>query len=158
MTDREIIDYIKKDIIAGDTADFLTLAVMDKDTDNVHCFGEDGIDDLIQIMFDYSMTKTVIGIRPCRWDNTHSRWSMLKSYNGNVCPITGYVLDLSQSSDYQTNISPRLMTFLEMILKKGVIDKLAYPIHMQEYDDLPIIHTPPKDPWEALEEYMEGNT
>lgn len=162
MTDREIIDCIKQNIVEGETADFLTFVVLDKDTDKRHCFGEEEIDDFIQIMFYYSMAKTVIGVRPVRRDNTHSRWSVLRSYNGNVCPITGYVLVLSQSSDYQTNISPMLMKFLEAIIKKGVIDKLAYPIWrnrieygFREFNDgTPIIYIPPEDPWTCFERYL----
>lgn len=165
MTDREIIDYIKRHIVEGETADYLTFEIFDRDADERQWFGEDTIDDFIQSMFDYSMTKNVIGIRPLRWDNTHSGWGWgeVKSYNGYVCPIISYTLVLKQSSDYQTNISPMLMKFLEVILKEGSIDKLAYPmgrthpVHMQEYGGLPMIYIPPEDPWDALERYlMEG--
>lgn len=160
MTDREIIDYIKRHIVEGETADFLTLDIVDKDADRRHSFGEDGIDDFIQSMFDYSLTKTVVGVRPLRRDNTYSRWSVLKSYNGGMCPITGYVLVVKQSSDYQTNISPMLMKFLEVILKRGVIDKLAYPmgrpreVRLVEYGYGCPIAWPPEDPWDALEGYL----
>jgi hypothetical protein len=162
MTDRDIIDYIKHHIMEGETADYLTFEIFDSDADERQWFGEDTIDDFIQSMFDYSMTKTVIGIRPLRWDNTHSGWGWggVKSYNGNMCPIISYTLVLKQSSDYQTNISPMLMKFLEVILKEGSIDKLAYPmgkpreVRLVEYGNGCPIALPPEDPWDALEGYL----
>ena len=162
MTDRDIIDYIKQHIMEGETSDYLTFEIFDSDADERQWFGEDTIDDFIQSMFDYSMTKTVIGIRPLRWDNTHKRWNDVKSYNGNMCPIISYTLVLKQSSDYQTNISPMLMKFLEVILKEGIIDKLAFPMGRNriEYEfrgynnGTPIIYIPSEDPWDALERYL----
>lgn len=154
MTDKELIDRIKQDIIGGNTADFLTLDIVDTKTKKRYCYRN--LDDIMQILFDYSLAKTIIdmtAIHPFVPGRS-------KSYRGDPYPIIGYLLAIGDSADHQTNISPMLMKFLEVILKRGVIDKLAYPmgrtnyVHIQEYSGMPMIYIPPEDPWEALEGYL----
>ena len=156
MTDRELIDHIKQDIIRGNTADFLTLDIVDTETKKRYCYRN--LDDIMQILFDYSLAKTIVGmtaIHPFVPGKS-------KSYSGDPYPIIGYLLAIGDSADHQTNISPMLMKFLEVILKRGVIDRLAYPMGRNriEYEfrgyngGTPIIYIPSEDPWDALEGYL----
>lgn len=160
MTDREIIGFIKKDIIAGNTADFLTLDIVDKATGKRYCFGLEDMNDMMVKLFDYSLTRKVDGIRAL-----HTRTpSKVVSYNGNPYPVVGYIVSVEESEDHQTNITPMLMKFLEVVMDRTMLDKLAYPMYRNRieyefrgYDGCgdPMIHIPP-DPWETLEKYMNG--
>ena len=154
MTDRELIDYIKQDIIRGNTADFLTLDIVDTETKKRYCYRN--LDDIMQILFDYSLAKTIVGmtaIHPFVPGRS-------KSYSGDPYPIIGYLFAIGDSADHQTNISPMLMKFLEVILKRGVIDKLAYPmgkpkeVRLVEYGYGCPVALPPEDPWDMLEGYL----
>lgn len=155
MTDREIIDHIKKDIIEGNTADFLTLDVFDTGTKKRYCFGDD-LDDMVQILFDYSLAKTIVGMNAIHPFVPGKS----KAYNGDPYPIVGYLFAIGDSDDHQTNISPMLLKFLEVILKMGVLDKLAYPmgkpreIRLVEYGYGCPVALPPEDPWESLDRYL----
>lgn len=162
MTDREIIDCIKKDIIEGNTADLLTLEVFDKDTKKRYFFGAD-LDDMMQVMFDYSLTKTIVGmnaIHPTVLEKS-------KAYNGNPYPIVGYLFVIGDSDDHQTNISPTLMKFLEVVMNIDMLDRLAFPMgrggrigyETESILPRPYILSDPynDDPWETLERYLAEN-
>ena len=159
MTDREIIDYIKKDIIDGNTADFLTFDIFDTETKKRYCFGENDLDDMMQILFDYSLAKTIVGVNAIHPTVFPGR---SKSYNGDPYPIVGYLFAIGDSIDHQTNISPMLMKFLEIVENRAMLDRLAFPMGRNriEYefrgynDGTPIIYIPSEDPWTMLERYL----
>ena len=161
MTDREIIDFIKKDIINGDTADFLTFDIKDKTDGKVYCFSDYYRDEMFTTLFDLSMTKEVIGIRPNRLDAHSSK----RSYNGTPLPIIGYIIVVDKSKNCQTNITPRLMKFIEVIMNRGILDRLAFPMRRSreiEFHDFGVggfvpIAMPPPDPWDAVEAYLNEN-
>ncbi len=166
MTDREIIDIIKGDIITGETADFLTLDVIDlSGGKKMLCFSEEYWDDMFKVLFDYSLTKNIVVVRARRLgvDELASRIGK-KSYNGSQFPIIGYTFGLRDSEDHSTNITPRLMKFLEVAFTRDGLDRLAFPMGRNriEYefkgysDGVPICCIPPEDPWEMLEKYMNG--
>ena len=159
MTDIEIIDRIKMDIIRGNTADFLTLDIFDENTKKRYCFGDD-LDDMMQILFDYSLVNTIVGmtaIRPMVPGGS-------KSYNGDPYPIVGYIFAIGNSTDNQTNISPMLMKFLEVVMNRVMLDRLAFPMMRSRigYEEItnsftgvPIISPPyEEDPWKALDDYL----
>lgn len=158
MTDREIIDFIKKDIINGDTANFLTLDIKDKTGGKMHCFSNYFSDEMFTTLFDLSMTKEVIGIGRNRLDPT----SRTRAYNGTPTPIYGYIIVVEESKDCQTNITPRLMKFIEVIMNRGMLDRLAFPMRHSreiEFHDFGVggfvpIAMPPPDPWDAVEAYL----
>lgn len=159
MTDREIVDHIKQDIIEGNTADFLTLDVFDTGTKKRYCFGD--LDDMMQILFDYSLAKTIVGMNAI-YPTVFPGKS--KSYNGDPYPIVGYLFAIGDSSDHQTNISPMLMKFLEVVMNRVMLDRLAFPMGRSriEYefrgynDGTPIIYIPDEDPWTMLECYLSA--
>lgn len=158
MTDREIIDFIKKDIINGDTADFLTFDIKDRTDGKIHCFSEYFLNEMFETLFDLSMTKEVIGIRA----NRLATYSNKRSYNGTPSPIIGYIIVVEESKDCQTNITPRLMKFIEVIMNRGILDRLAFPMRHSreiEFHDFGVggfipIAMPPPDPWDAVEAYL----
>ena len=157
MTDKVIIDYIKKDIVEGNTGDFLTLDIYDSDARMKHCFSEQFFDDMMKTLFDFSLTKNIVAIGKEGTSN-------LLSYNGQHYAIINYSFIVSESRDHQTNITPRLMKFIEVAFTRSGLDRLAYPMYRNriEYelrgfsDGNPMIYIPPEDPWETLEKYMEG--
>ena len=166
MTDREIIDIIKQDIVSGETADFLTLDIVDLSEDKkMLCFSEEYWDDMFKVLFDYSLTKNIVVVRARQLgiDELASR-SGKQSYNGSQFPIIGYTFGLQDSEDHSTNITPRLMKFIEVAFTRAGLDRLAFPIGRNriEYEfrgfsnGNPIICIPPEDPWEMLEKYMNG--
>lgn len=158
MTDREIIDNIKKDIINGDTADFLILDIKDRTDGRVYCFSDYYRDEMFTTLFDLSMTKEVIGIRANRLDAHSSK----RSYNGTPSPIYGYIIVVDKSKDCQTNITPRLMKFIETIMQREMLDQLAFPMRRSreiEFRDFGVggfvpIAMPPPDPWDVVEAYL----
>lgn len=160
MTDREIIDFIKKDIVEGNTIDFLTLDIVDKATGKRYCFGSENMNDMMAKLFDYSLTSKVGGINALRTRTP----SQVGSYNGNPYPVVGYIVSVEESEDHQTNISPMLMKFLEVVMNRTMLDRLAYPMYRNRFEyefrgyscGNPIIYIPPEDPWETLEKYMNG--
>ena len=161
MTDREIIDFIKKNIINGDTADFLTLDIKDKTDGKRYCFSEYYLNEMFTTLFDLSMTKEIMGIRKNRLDPTSSKLA----YNGTLAPVIGYIIVVDASEDCQTNITPRLMKFIEVIMNRGMLDQLAFPMRRSreiEFQDFGVggsvpIAMPPPDPWDAVEAYLNEN-
>ena len=158
MTDQEIIDYIKKDIVEGNTADFLTLDIYDSDKRKKECYSEPHFDEMMVALFDFSMTKNIVGIKR-EWD------SSLEAYNGQPYAIMTYIISVGESEDGTTNITPRLMKFIEVAFTRAGLDRLAYPMYRNRieyefrgYDGCgnPMIYIPPEDPWETLENYMNG--
>ena len=161
MTDREIIDFIKKDIINGWTADFLVLDIDDKTDGRLYCFSEYCLDEMFKTLFDISLTKKVIGVQgvvhnPSRLDASSSKMA----YNGSPAPIIGYSLVVTESQDGQTNITPKLMKFIETIMNRYLLSRLAFPmrhsreIEFHNFDIGEFIHMPPDDPWDAVEAYL----
>ena len=165
MIDQDIIDRIKRDIILGDTADFLTLDVVDSSTKERHCFSEQFFDEMIEALFNWSMTKIIVGIRHYVGGYENFTSNSIKAFNGSPCPIIGYVFVIEESPNHQTNITPRLMKFLEVVLTRGGLSKLAYPdgkrtldaniVANQNHWGVPIL-TIPDDPWIAFEEYLNS--
>lgn len=161
MTDREIIDIIKKDIVSGETADFLTFDIRDKTDGKMYCFSEYFLNEMFTTLFDLSMTKEIMGIRKNRLDPTSSKLA----YNGTPAPVIGYILVVKESDDCQTNITPRLMKFIEVIMHRGMLDQLAFPMRRSreiEFHDFGVggfipIAMPPPDPWYAVEAYINEN-
>ena len=161
MTDREIIDYIKKDIVSGETADFLTLDIKDRTDGKRYCFSDYYRDELFETLFDLSMTKEIMGIRKNRLDPT----SNMLAYNGTLAPVIGYIIVVDESKDCQTNITPRLMKFIETIMHREMLDQLAFPMRRSreiEFRDFGVggsvpIAVPPPDPWDAVEAYLNEN-
>ena len=157
MTDPEIIDYIKKGIVAGNTADFLTLAVCDLDKRTNECYSEPYFDEMMTALFDFSMTKNIVGI-------SKGGTTRIKAYNGCPYAIMTYIISVGESEDGTTNITPRLMKFIEVAFTRAGLDRLAFPggRNRIEYelrgfsDGNPMIYIPPEDPWETLEKYMES--
>lgn len=167
MTDREIIDYIKKDIVSGDTADFLTIDIEDKTEGKRYCFGnrycfsEHYLNEMFTTLFDISMTKEIMGIYKNRLDST----SNTLAYNGTPAPVIGYILVVKESKNCQTNITPRLMKFIEVIMNRGILDRLAFPMRHSreiEFHDFRVggfsqIAMLQPDPWDAVETYLNEN-
>jgi len=157
MTDREIISFIKKDIVAGNTADFLTLDIYDSDKRTKECYSEPYFDEMMTALFDFSMTKNIVGI-------SKEGTSRIKAYNGQPYAIVSYVISVGESEDGTTNITPRLMKFIEVAFTRTGLDRLAYPMcrNRIEYEfrgyscGNPMIYIQPEDPWEMLEKYMES--
>ena len=157
MTDQEIIDYIKKDIVDGNTADFLTLDIYDSDKHKKECYSEPHFDEMMVALFDFSMTKNIVGIRK-EWT------SRIQAYNGQPYAIMTYIISVGESEDGTTNITSRLMKFIEVAFTRAGLDRLAYPMYRNriEYEfrgyscGNPMIYIPPEDPWETLEKYMDG--
>ena len=157
MTDNEIIDYIKKDIVEGNTADFLTLDIYDSDKRKKMCYSEAFRDDMFKALFDFSLSKTIYAI-------TKEVSTKLQAYNGTPYAIVNYEFIVTESTDGTTNITPRLMKFLEVAFTSWGLDKLAFPMGRNriEYefkgysDGVPICCIPKEDPWEMLEKYMNG--
>ena len=157
MTDQEIIDYIKKDIVEGNTADFLTLDIYDSDKRKKECYSESHFDEMMTALFDFSMTKNIVGI-------SKGGTTRIKAYNGCPYAIMTYIISVGESEDGTTNITPRLMKFIEVAFTRAGLDRLAYPMYRNriEYEfrgmigGNPIIYNPPEDPWETLEKYMES--
>ena len=168
MTDREIMDIIKFDLVSGETADFLTLDVVDlSESKKMLCFSEEYWDDMFKTLFDYSLTKNIVVVKSRRLgvDELSSRIGK-KSYNGSKFPIIGYTFGLQDSEDHSTNITPRLMKFIEVVMTRVGIDRLAFPMGRNriEYefrgynDGTSIIYTPSEDPWTWFERYLaEGD-
>ena len=148
MTDREIIDQIKRDIMFGCTTNFLNLVIED-----VMFFGIEKKDIMMQCLFDLSLSKTIVEVHPHR-----TTFASLSAYNGSMNPIVGYGFVVKDSPDHQTNITPRLMKFIEVIFAGGWIEKFARPQLVERADvvdgDGKMFHSP-SDPWEALEAYLD---
>ena len=167
MTDREIIDIIKRDIVSGETGDFLTLDVVDFSEGKRMCFSEVYWDDMFKTLFDYSLTKNIVVVRARRLgiEEYASNFNK-KSYNGSQFPIIGYTFGLQESEDHSTNISPRLMKFIEVAFTRVGLDKLAFPMernkiehktmYLDPYNFTPIISIAYDDPWKMLEQYIES--
>lgn len=157
MTDLEVIDYIKKDIIEGNTADFLTLDIYDADRRKKMCYSEAFRDDMFKALFDFSLTKNIHAI-------SKIGSSRLKAYNGASYAIMTYSIVVTDSTDGTTNITPRLMKFFEVVFTRSGLDRLAFPMGRNriEYEfrgfsnGSPLVCIPPEDPWQMLEAYMEG--
>ena len=66
-----------------------------------------------------------------------------------------------ESKDCQTNITPRLMKFIEAIMNRGILDRLAFPMRHSreiEFHDFGVpIAMPPPDPWDVVEAYLNEN-
>lgn len=157
MTDQEIIDYIKKDIVAGNTADFLTLDIYDSDKLKKECYSESHFDEMMTALFDFSMTKNIVGI-------SKGGTTRIKAYNGCPYAIMTYTISVGESEDGTTNITPRLMKFISVAFTRYGLDRLAFPdgrnrieYELRSFSDgNPMLCILPEDPWETLENYMNG--
>lgn len=163
MIDRDIIDRIKRDIIGGYTADSLILTVVESDTKERHCFSECCFDEMMEALFNWSMTKNIVGIRHYVGGYENFTSNYIKAFNGSPCPIIGYTFVIEESPNHQTNITPRLMKFLEVVLTRGGLSKLAYPEGQRGYKyeevtnhwGVPFL-TIPDDPWIEFEKYLNS--
>ena len=172
MTDREIIDFIKKDIVKGDVVDSLTLDIVwkneDCDPNSLFCdsdsdiFDEMLMDELIGTLFELSLTHEISSVSPVYSTQAFCR----KAINGHLYPIVGYTFVVEKSKTHQTNITPRLMKFVELFMRRDVINALtvAYPsslwkggkkpIEVGFRDDVPFEVFQSDDPWETVEAYL----
>jgi hypothetical protein len=110
---------------------------------------------MFKALFDFSLSKTIHAI-------TKEGSTKLRAYNGTPYAIVNYEFIVTESTDGTTNITPRLMKFLEVAFTRWGLDKLAFPMGRNriEYefkgysDGVPICCIPPEDPWQMLEKYM----
>lgn len=127
MTDLEIIGKMKDDIIKGNTADFLTLDVFDTDTNERHRFSEQFFDDMLGSLFKWSLSKTIVNYWHSVGNYRECMGNKLLSFNGSPCPVMGFTFVICESKDFQTNITPKLLKFLEVVLTKSGLSRLAFP-------------------------------
>lgn len=166
MTDREIIDTIKKDIVEGNTADFLCLYIVDQSNSSElrgkGCFSESFMDEMMTALFDISMTHEIVVVSANHMEDFDH--STKRAFNGNPYPIIGYTFFVRTSQDHQTNITPKLMKFIEVVMRRDMLDRLAFPygkprqVELRNYGGVggfcPIA-MPPPDPWDAMEAYLK---
>jgi len=165
MIDQDIIDRIKRDIILGDTSDSLILTVVESDTKERYCFSECCFDEMMEALFKWSMTKNIVDIRHYVGGYDNFTIDNIRAFNGSPCPIIGYTFVIEESPNHQTNITPRLMKFLEVVLTRSGLSKLAYPDGQRTLDanivanrnhwGVPIF-TVPDDPWIEFEKYLNS--
>ena len=143
MTDDDIISQIKRDILCGRTSSYLVLDVVDVETSCRWCFSHAYLDEMMAALFDLSLTKTI--------DIVNS--------SGDGRSVNCYTLHLKDSEDGQTNITGKLLKFLEIVLNREWLIRLTeYPRRVQlassfgfnagdflQYE---------KTPWEKMEEIL----
>ena len=143
MTDDDIIDKIKRDILYGRTNSYLILEVEDVETAKRWCFSYAYLDEMMTTLFDLSLTKTIDTIRS----------------SGNGQFVHCYTLYLKDSKDGQTNITGKLLKFLEIVLNREWLLRLVeYPRRVQVASsfgfDAGNFLQHEKTPWEQMEEIL----
>lgn len=141
MTDDDIIAQIKRDILCGRTDSYLVLDVVDAKTR--WCFSYAMLDEMMTTLFDLSLTKTIDSVHP----------------SGNGQSVNCYTIHLKDSKDGQTNITGRLLKFLEIVLnREWLISLTEYPRRVQLASSFGfsaggfLQHE--KTPWEQMEEIL----
>ena len=113
-TDKDVYRYVK-DIMRnsrfGNILDIHFKFPYTKGGIEYHKFNINNIDELAVKMFDFSMTKRVSEIH-----------SFLGDYYGRV---VAFEISLSESSDYQTNITPQMIDFFTLIVDPSSRDILV---------------------------------
>ena len=162
MTDKDIVSIIKQDIVNGHTGNFLTLDVIDIDNRDMMCFSENSLDDMVCSLFNLSLTKNIETVKSRRYGiDEYGDDIGFKSYNGHPFPIIGYTFGVKESVDHNTNITPMLLKFLEVVLRRAGLDLLAFPMGREM--TMPMVKgmtmTMPMvianhDPWVTFETYL----
>ena len=144
MTDDDIISQIKGDILCGRIDTYLVLNVEDAETRNRRFFSHAYLDEMMTAMFDLSLTKTIDSV----------------SSSGSGRSVDCYTLHLKDSKDGQTNITGKLLKFLEIVLDREWLVRLAeYPRRVQVASSFGfsagnfLQHE--KTPWEQMEEILK---
>ena len=144
MTDNDIIAQIKRDILCGRTDSYIVLDVVDAESRNRRCFSYVYLDEMMAVLFDLSLTKTIDSL----------------SSSGNGRSVNCYTLHLKDSKDGQTNITGKLLKFLEIVLDREWLIRLAeYPRRVQVASSFGfsagdfLQHE--KTPWEQMEEILK---
>ena len=171
-TDREIFGYVKnlmRDCRFDDIIDiYFTCPSQDEgiganrfNIDNVdelvgkmfdlNRFNIDNVDELVGKMFDLSLTKRV---------------SAIHAFGGKYGYVTAFEVVFSESSDHQTNITPRMIDFFRMIVdpffRDTLVEALKPKPQPMEEDYLnwdgkfiiaPMVE---KNPWEYFEGEGDG--
>ena len=145
MTDDDIISQIKRDILCGRTDSYLVLDVVDSESRSRRCFSYAYLDEMMTTLFDLSLTKTIDIVHPS---------------SGNGQSVNCYMLYLKDSKDGQTNITGKLLKFLEIVLDREWLIRLAeYPRRVQVASSFGfsagdfLQHE--KTPWEQMEEILK---
>jgi hypothetical protein len=143
MTDDDIIAQIKRDILCGRTDTYLVLIVEDAETRSRRFFSHAYLDEMMTAMFDLSLTKTIDSVHP----------------SGNGQSVNCYTIHLKDSKDGQTNITGKLLKFLEIVLNREWLVRLAeYPRRVKVASEFGfsagdfLQHE--KTPWEQMEEIL----
>ena len=148
-TDKDIYRYVKdilRDYQFDNILDIYLKSPSPKGVAEYHKFNIQNIDELAGKMFDFSLSKRV---------------SAIHSFASNYCCVSGFEISLSESSDHQTNITPRMIDFFRLIVDPFSRDTLVEalkpkPQKMEDYlnwnGEFIIAPIEETNPWE----YFEG--
>jgi len=148
-TDKDIVGYFK-DIMRvyqfENTFDIYLTCLTKNGIADMHRFNISNIDELVGKMFDFSMSKRV---------------SEILAYGSKCGYLSAFEISLLESSDHQTNITPRIIDFFRLIADPFSRDTLVEalkpkPQKMEDYLNwngrfiiAPIVETNPWDYFEA---------
>ena len=153
-TDRELFGYVKnlmRDCQFDDRIDIYFTCPSQDESIGANRFNIDNVDELVGKMFDLSLSKRVSAIR---------------AFGSKYGYVTAFEVVLSESSDHQTNITPRMIDFFKMIVDPFSRDVLVEalkppkPPPMEDYLNwdgkfiiAPVVE---KNPWEYFEGEGDG--
>ena len=147
--DRELFGYVKnlmRDCQFDNIIDIYFTCPSQDESIGSSRFCINNVDELAGKMFEFSLTKRV---------------SAIQAFGGKYGYVTAFEVVLSESSDHQTNITPRMIDFFRMIVDPFSRDTLVEalkPLKPQPMEDYlnwdgrfiiaPIVET---NPWEHFE-------
>ena len=153
-TDREIFGYVKnlmRDCSFDDIIDIYFTCPSQDESIGSSRFCINNVDELVGKLFDLSLTKRV---------------SAIQAFGGKYGYVTAFEVVLSESSDHQTNITPRMIDFFRMIVdpfsRDTLVEALKPKPQSMEDDCLnwadkfiiaPIVE---RNPWEYFEGEGDG--
>lgn len=154
-TDREIFVYVKnlmRDCQFDNIIDIYFTCPSQDESIGANKFCMNNVDELVGKMFDLSLSKRV---------------SAIQAFGGKYGYVTAFEVVLSESSDHQTNITPRMIDFFKMIVDPFSRDVLVEalkppkPPPMEEdylnwnerFIIAPVVE---KNPWEYFEGEGDG--
>ena len=152
-TDRELFGYVKnlmRDCQFDDRIDIYFTCPSQDEGIGANRFCINNVDELVGKMFDLSLTKRV---------------SDILSFGSKYGCVSAFEIALSESSDHQTNITPRMIDFFKMIVDPFSRDVLVEalkpkPQPMEDYLNwdgkfiiAPVVE---KNPWEYFEGEGDG--
>ena len=153
-TDRELFGYVKnlmRDCRFDDRIDIYFTCPSQDESIGANRFNIDNVDELVGKMFDLSLTKRV---------------SDILSFGSKYGCVSAFEVVFSESSDHQTNITPRMIDFFKMVVDPFSKDVLVEalkppkPPPMEDYLNwdgkfiiAPVVET---NPWDYFEGEGDG--